>query len=450
MYRSIVGQNFRNKTIQFDVKLTSGKTGINIGTAENAGTGGLGLTLFAGTNSRNGFTGSQSWLYTDDGGDTYTFTPGTWYTIKIITDNGAVGGTSWYVNGALVGTSGGYGMGAGSYFGIASDNGTAHFDNLTISGASNASDAVPTFRALVPADFPTLNQNTTGNAATATLATTASNVSGLVSGANGGTGVANTGKTITLGGNFETGHAINFTTTGSSTLALPVSGTLATVQQVDAKAPLVSPALTGTPTAPTATSGDNSTKIATTEFVQTAVSAGNAGLRAIGAISITSNAKGAVISGTSELVLTPADASNGGVVTTGTQTFAGSKTFANKLILNSGTPGGASLEVNGSSTNTTAFNAASGTSIDFTKSNLAYTTASAGNFTLTGMKDGGTYTLAVQGASSGTAAFSGSNPSAVSLAFKSVNNAATTANKHTLYTFIVMGTTVYYSMMTGL
>jgi hypothetical protein len=37
------------------------------------------------------------------------------------------------------------------------------------------------------------------------------------------------------------------------------------------KAPLASPALTGSPTAPTQTSGDNSTKIATTAFVTTAV-----------------------------------------------------------------------------------------------------------------------------------------------------------------------------------
>ena len=39
------------------------------------------------------------------------------------------------------------------------------------------------------------------------------------------------------------------------------------------KAPLASPALTGTPTAPTAASGTNSTQIATTAFVQTAISA---------------------------------------------------------------------------------------------------------------------------------------------------------------------------------
>lgn len=42
---------------------------------------------------------------------------------------------------------------------------------------------------------------------------------------------------------------------------------------LDAKAPLASPALTGTPTAPTATGGTNSTQIATTAFVQAAITA---------------------------------------------------------------------------------------------------------------------------------------------------------------------------------
>lgn len=44
---------------------------------------------------------------------------------------------------------------------------------------------------------------------------------------------------------------------------------------LDLKAPLASPALTGTPTAPTPTSGDDSTKIATTEFVNDAYTAGD-------------------------------------------------------------------------------------------------------------------------------------------------------------------------------
>jgi hypothetical protein len=106
------------------------------------------------------------------------------------------------------------------------------------------------------------------------------------------------------------------------------------------------------------------------------------------------------------------------------------------------------LEVNGASTNTTAFNAAAGTSIDFTRSNLAYTTASAnvsGGFTLTGIKDGGTYTLAVQGATAGTATFT-----ATGFTFRNVNNGITTASRHTLYTFIVMGTNVYFYMVTGI
>lgn len=47
--------------------------------------------------------------------------------------------------------------------------------------------------------------------------------------------------------------------------------------QLDQKAPLASPALTGTPTAPTAASGTNTTQIATTAFVQSAVNNGKYG-----------------------------------------------------------------------------------------------------------------------------------------------------------------------------
>jgi hypothetical protein len=63
-----------------------------------------------------------------------------------------------------------------------------------ILAAPNGSSGVPTFRAIVGEDIPTLNQNTTG---------TASNVTGIVAVANGGTGtatpslVAGTGVTIT-------------------------------------------------------------------------------------------------------------------------------------------------------------------------------------------------------------------------------------------------------------
>lgn len=97
------------------------------------------------------------------------------------------------------------------------------------------------------------------------------------------------------------------------------------------------------------------------------------------------------------------------------------------------------LEVNGSATNTAAFNnGGSATAIAFSMSNLAYTTLSPQLFALTGIKDGGTYTLAVQGPNQGTSTFM-----APGFTFRYVNNGPSIANTHTLYTFIVMGTTVY-------
>ena len=118
-----------------------------------------------------------------------------------------------------------------------------------------------------------------------------------------------------------------------------------------------SPALTGVPTAPTAALGTNTNQIATTEFVTAAALTGPAGAKGIqglpgavgptgpqgiqgvpgpigatgsvanvGAISGTPTANGASIS-YGILSLAPADANNGGVITTGSQTFSGAKTF---------------------------------------------------------------------------------------------------------------------------
>ena len=57
------------------------------------------------------------------------------------------------------------------------------------------------------------------------------------------------------------------------------------------------------------------------------------GVSSVESISGTSNVKGATISGTT-LTLTPADASNGGIVTTGVQTFVGAKTFSGTVSAN--------------------------------------------------------------------------------------------------------------------
>jgi hypothetical protein len=89
-----------------------------------------------------------------------------------------------------------------------------------------------------------------------------------------------------------------------------------------------------------------------------------------------------------------------------------------------------------------------GTTIDFSQSNLAYTTSSPGvTFTLNGMRDGGTYTLAVQGTTSGLSAFLGTNPTYNSNNFISLGNYTTVSGKQTVYTFVVMGNSVYYSMI---
>lgn len=58
-----------------------------------------------------------------------------------------------------------------------------------------------------------------------------------------------------------------------------------------------------------------------------------AGVSAVGSISGTSNVNGATISGTT-LTLSPADATNGGIVTNGAQTIAGAKTFSDDMVLN--------------------------------------------------------------------------------------------------------------------
>lgn len=57
----------------------------------------------------------------------------------------------------------------------------------------------------------------------------------VIAGQYGGTGVANTGKTITLGGNFtHTGaHTLTLTTTNNTSVTLPTTGTLTTIVNGD-------------------------------------------------------------------------------------------------------------------------------------------------------------------------------------------------------------------------
>jgi hypothetical protein len=84
----------------------------------------------------------------------------------------------------------------------------------------------------------------------------------VIAGQYGGTGVANTGKTITIGGNFTTSgaHTTTLTTSGNTSLNLPTTGTLATLagSETFTNKTLTSPVIstivnTGTLTLPTST-----------------------------------------------------------------------------------------------------------------------------------------------------------------------------------------------------
>lgn len=85
---------------------------------------------------------------------------------------------------------------------------TANF----VLAAPNGTAGVPTFRAVVAADIPTLNQNTTG---------TAANVTGIVAVVNGGSGTATpaivAGTNVTVSGTWPN-QTINATASGSGTV----------------------------------------------------------------------------------------------------------------------------------------------------------------------------------------------------------------------------------------
>lgn len=90
-------------------------------------------------------------------------------------------------------------------------------------------------------------------------------------------------------------------------------------------------------------------------------------------------------------------------------------------------------------------NAGSSTSINFALGNIHYTTASCGAFTLSGMSDGGTYALIVQGATSATCSFTHTG-----LTIRlPPSHGATTASTHTYYSFNRVGTNVYVSWLRG-
>ncbi|MBK9322273.1 MAG: hypothetical protein IPM97_04860 [Bdellovibrionaceae bacterium] len=97
------------------------------------------------------------------------------------------------------------------------------------------------------------------------------------------------------------------------------------------------------------------------------------------------------------------------------------------------------------------YNAGAATSIDWNNGNMQYTTASCGAFTFSNMLEGGSYTLIVKGATSGTCTFSQTVPDTVAAgSFKYYpTNAATTAATTAVYSFVRAGGLAYVSWITG-
>ena len=105
-------------------------------------------------------------------------------------------------------------------------------DGLTKTG--NTLNVVGTTdRISIAADAVDISANYVGQTSITTLGTIGTGTwqGSVIAGQYGGTGVANTGKTITIGGNFTTSgaHTTTLTTTANTTLTLPVTGTLATL-----------------------------------------------------------------------------------------------------------------------------------------------------------------------------------------------------------------------------
>lgn len=112
-----------------------------------------------------------------------------------------------------------------------------------------------------------------------------------------------------------------------------VDGVTSAIQtQLDAKAPLASPGLTGTPTAPTPGTGDNSTKLATTEFVVAAsLTASLPGQTGNGGKLITTDGTTASWSAVIDNAVVSPSTGTAFATTTGTQTLTG-KTITSPVV----------------------------------------------------------------------------------------------------------------------
>jgi hypothetical protein len=287
-------------------------------------------------------TASVNWVLTRtvDADEDSEITPGAFTFVE----EGTVGGNNGYVCtnvGAItVGTTAITFVqfsGAGSV--IAGDGLTKTGNTLNAVGTNN--------RISISADAIDISSSYVGQATITTLGTIGTGTwqGSVIAGQYGGTGVANTGKTITLGGNLTTSgaHTTELTTTANTTLTLPVTGTLATLAGTETltNKTLTSPVIativnSGTLTLPTSTDtlvGRNTTDTLTNKTLTSAAlttpTIGSAGAYFSGSTSGTITVLATAIAGTNTLTLPAATDTLVGRATTDTLT---NKTITGAVI----------------------------------------------------------------------------------------------------------------------
>jgi hypothetical protein len=193
------GDDFRGKTIQFDVYMITGaEMAVIFGSNEagdDAARYALSITQSASL-ARDGFAAdTNGWTSTAYGPSTVGFTAETWYTIRVELGTGS-NGWKWYVDGVQQADT--YTEPAnfnGTWFGFLTNAGATWIDNILVTPGPASP---PVFRALTPEDLPKLTTPsiiTTSNTTTSTSSTTGAVVVG------GGAGIAgnvNIGANLTV------------------------------------------------------------------------------------------------------------------------------------------------------------------------------------------------------------------------------------------------------------